>query len=184
MSKSAKKNKQRKKKKEQTKGATETGQRDDGTPGPEELLRLLREELNIAKETKDHATAGKIREQIWVLTDLVNGVKTQISDEELQPILASLTKRTTPQSQPEVEEKPPKPKLASGSPHLVQDLNLSKLKKKLTQIEQMKEKQKKGGKLEKNQLEKLAKEDELRKEIDDLEEMINSIAAAKLSDNS
>ena len=46
---------------------------------------------------------------------------------------------------------------------------MKKLRKKLEAIEKLKEKQKNGEELEKNQIEKLATEDDLRKQIEQLQ---------------
>jgi hypothetical protein len=57
---------------------------------PQKMITELRAKLEEAKSIKDHAKAGEIREQIWILTDISAGVKTEIPDEELTRILDNL----------------------------------------------------------------------------------------------
>uniref|UniRef100_V9KP10 Eukaryotic translation initiation factor 2A n=1 Tax=Callorhinchus milii TaxID=7868 RepID=V9KP10_CALMI len=78
------------------------------------------------------------------------------------------------ENKPEIQETPPEPEARAvqcieghGDPEV--DKKIKNIKKKLKAIEQLKEQQASGKQLEKNQMEKILKEDILLKELEDLE---------------
>ena len=73
----------------------------------------------------------------------------------------------------ELEDKPtPKPSELSSTEKLIR-LN----EKKLKDIQKLKEKQKSGVPLEKNQKEKIGKEKELKKELEELRSIVETVAS-------
>ncbi|KAI0240104.1 hypothetical protein LSAT2_009186 [Lamellibrachia satsuma] len=163
-SKSAKKNKKRHNKK---KPEFQGGAKEKSDTSPEYLLEALKEKLIEAKASQDHARAGKLRDQIWVLTDIVAGVKTDLPNDELLPILESIA---APSKPPVAEAMGDAPKPATSAV----DRKLINLQKKLQKIEELKAKKAKGEKLEKNQLQKIETESSVKEEIEELEEMLSN----------
>ncbi|ELT88083.1 hypothetical protein CAPTEDRAFT_206605 [Capitella teleta] len=135
---------------------------------PEKLLPLLKEELEKAKAAKDHKKAGKLRNQIWIVTDLSHGVQTAIPKADLIPILQNL---------PGFNQD--KPAVKKTSTVAVEDKQLKALRKKLKQIEDIKAKQAKGEKLQPQQVTKLETEDQLKAEIKELEELTQNLMCSK-----
>jgi len=163
MSKSAKKNKKKLQKKaaarsQEAKAAVIRVQDERIT-----IRDQLQEQLDLAKQQQDHARMNKLREQIWIVNDLIAGIRTNMPEKEMQEILSSL-----PLPEKEVEAAPVSATATLSEP----EKRLRNLKKKITQIEKIKEKKEKGETLEKTQLEKLATEDSIQEEIDELEEAI------------
>lgn len=167
-SKSAKKNKKRHNKKTpEFQGTKKTNE-----SSPEFMLEALKEKLAEAKESQDHATAGKLRDQIWVLTDIVAGVRTNLCKEELLPILESIAMPSKSPAGDSTSEASggdgPKTKPTTSAV----DRKLINLQKKLQKIEELKAKKVKGEKLEKNQLQKIETESVVKEEMEELEEML------------
>ncbi len=54
------------------------------------LLRHLKRQMSIAKTRKDFDSQSKLRPQLWVITDIVHGAKTKISDEDLEKYLGEI----------------------------------------------------------------------------------------------
>ncbi|CAH1781076.1 unnamed protein product [Owenia fusiformis] len=183
-SKAAKKNKKRKNKKGE--GNTYKGVSLD----PADLLPVLKEQLAVAKANKDSELANKLRDQLWVITDIVRGVKTDIPEEELQKVIDSLPLCSLQQSAP-VSEAPKAEKITGpsesvlvgggggGSSNLTTaEKRIRALNKKLTQVEKLKERQANGEKLEDNQLEKIKNVSKITDEIKELEDIME---AARIS---
>ncbi|KAI8503987.1 hypothetical protein Bbelb_180550 [Branchiostoma belcheri] len=97
---------------------------------------------------------------------------------ELDPqILASLETNLPKKAEKkvEVEEKP-----VSSSAGSVVDKQLKTLRKKLQQIEKLKQRKAGGEKLEANQMAKVEKEQEVRDEIDEIELLMRQAALGLL----
>merc|ERR1712050_128091 len=142
ISKAAKKNKKRNKKK--------------ANPPPEDnqsiakgLLEKIKDQLDVAKIEKNHVLANKLRQQLWVVTDIASGVKPDMPEEEFFKVVSDL-----PLSYPDPAE------AAAATTTTVSmvtptEKKITSLRKKIDQIETLKKKQADGVKLEANQLTKI-----------------------------
>ncbi|XP_074657489.1 uncharacterized protein LOC141910672 [Tubulanus polymorphus] len=169
-SKSAAKNRKRREKKSRQK-SDENGLTSSGQTTEEELLIDLKQQLEVAKESKDHKAASTIRQQIWVVTDLVNGVTPKLSEQELDKLMKDLPLSNQQEEKPQEASPPPVKQTLGLTPT---QRNLASLHKKLDQISALKQRQKCGEQLEKNQLQKIETEAKLIDEIGDLEEILRS----------
>lgn len=187
-SKTAKKNAKRKAKKAQELRKYTNAAGEEMTP--EFMLDKLKEKLQEAKASKDHPRCGKLRDQIWVLTDVIQGVKTDIPQDELKPILESLeytkdlvaksaqvsepaASSITPSQSGDIKAKTSQPRtITSTLPLTKEEKKIVSLKKKLEQIDELRTRQAKGEKLEKNQVDKIKSEDKVKEEISDLEDLL------------
>eukprot|EP00918_Siedleckia_nematoides_P012872 GHVU01028156.1.p1 GENE.GHVU01028156.1~~GHVU01028156.1.p1 ORF type:complete len:154 (+),score=34.18 GHVU01028156.1:50-511(+) len=138
-----------------------------------EILNLLKEQLEIAKTNQNHKEAGQLRQQIWVLKDVINGVCTDLPEEEINEILQKIPGITPaePEAKTSKAPGPDNPSFLS-----VPEKELKKLGKKMQQIKKLKEKQSKGEKLEKNQVDKIASEDSLKEEIAEMEDILKQFS--------
>lgn len=140
-------------------------------------VAVLREQLNKAKSSKDHQLAARLRQQLWIAQDNAAGVS--MTDlEELGADVSSLTeekqspvKNITVTTATVATELPPSDSQASGLTSA--EKRLRALKKKLQQIENLKDKRDRGVELEKTQLDKIAKEQETLDEIKEIESLLS-----------
>lgn len=167
LSKAAKKNKKKNERKKKASGATSTNPKGKPTPPhrPVDLLPLLKEELEVAKSAQDHTRASKLREQIWVLNDIVKGVKTDMPKSDLEPIISSIQQMLNI-NEPESTSKSP------SSSGVDAEKRIKKLQKKLSSIEELKERQAKGESLEQSQVKKVESEEQILDEIEELERLL------------
>lgn len=187
--KAMKKNKKRKSKK--TPAVSLTDGKGPKALTHQEMLAQLKTELEEVKASKDHKAASVLREQVWVLSDLANGVKTAIPESDLNRIIASIHAKFHP---PSGDDAPPHEASTKASPSqavsgdkttvtvtqsLSDDKKLKALRKKLEQIESLKVKQQAGEKLELNQMEKIKNEENVRQELEELEEILETFLHVK-----
>ena len=132
------------------------------TDNPEEKVKVqdpvekLKEQLQEAKDNKDHKLAAKLRKDLWIMQDHMAGcVPPGESAVHLQTVANEDTTSTDRQSPEEQTEK-----------------RLRGLKKKLQQIEKLKSKQDEGEVLEDSQITKIQSEEAILKEIEELQERI------------
>ncbi|XP_072034622.1 uncharacterized protein [Amphiura filiformis] len=166
VSKSQKKNLQRKTKKH----PNETG---DISVDP---IADIREQLAEAKANKDHALANQLRQQLWIAQDLAAGYKPQIDaeDEKGQALLQSVQGKTPSQlSSPASTTTTVSTVSVEVIGNPAEEKKLKSLKKKLAQIEALKKRIEQGEKLEQNQLKKIETEGELKEEIEHLEKLLS-----------
>lgn len=130
--------------------------------------------LQLLQLAKNHELANRLRQQLWIAQDLSAGIEPNVSAEDADTIaLVEEVKKygIGPSSREPVKE------TLSGTVIVASDdadsKKMKNLRKKLTQIEKLKERQKNGEKLETNQLEKIKSEDELREEIKHLEKLLS-----------
>lgn len=179
VSKSSKKNKKRKKASQST--SVKKDELDFN-----EMLRQLKQKLEDAKAGNDHVKANELRNQVWVLTDMSRGVRTDISEEDLNRILEGIRKEISLPSLPgalasESSSSSSQKKDdsdAAAATTVVSGLQTNRLKnlqKKLDQIEALKERQKNGEKLEANQVEKIKSEEAVQDELTKLTEILSTI---------
>ncbi|XP_041483350.1 eukaryotic translation initiation factor 2A-like [Lytechinus variegatus] len=154
-------------------------------------IEELRQRLADAKINKDQKLAGKLRQQLWIVQDLTAGVKPQVDPEDRdgqamvkefeRTGIISLPSNNAASPESKVEEEVPQSgpvfftPVAGGA--VIEDKRLKNLNKKLKQIETLKEKQRKGEKLESNQLEKIKSEAAVHQEIQEIEELISKLSA-------
>ncbi|XP_013403641.1 uncharacterized protein LOC106168925 [Lingula anatina] len=171
-SKSAKKNKKRHNKK--TSGSSGSGV-PDASPGitPADLIPLLKQQLETAKINKDHGEAGKLREQLWILSDLAAGIRTDIPEDEYQKIVNSLPLPSNQQAVTKATDGASDSQ--TGSTLTPAEKRLKTLHKKLDQIEQLKAKKAKGETIQDNQEEKIKTEPQIKQEIEELEELMRTL---------
>nr|XP_054770946.1 uncharacterized protein LOC129278836 [Lytechinus pictus] len=162
--KSGKKNQKRRAKAKKSKNESSVSQVPKVDP-----IEELRQRLADAKINKDLKLAGKLRQQLWIVQDLAAGVKPQVDPEDLdgqamvkefeRTGIISLTSNSSASPESKVEEEVPQSgpvfftPVAGGA--VIEDKRLKNLNKKLKQIETLKEKQRKGEKLESNQIKKI-----------------------------
>lgn len=166
LSKSALKNKKRAEKR--TKARIEQIKQNSGTTEEIEMkdpVAVLREQLQEAKDNKDHKLAAKIRQQLWIAQDNAAGV----SMAEVEDLGADISSCIQTQS---VKEKETPPSVSQASGLTSAEKRLRALKKKLQQIEALKEKRELGQVLEKTQLDKISKEQETLDEIKEIESLL------------
>ncbi|XP_066267675.1 eukaryotic translation initiation factor 2A-like [Branchiostoma lanceolatum] len=169
VSKAAKKNKKRRNKKpnqEEGQGSSPG----DTTPAADPL-EDLKVKLAEAKAKQDHPLASKLRQQIWLLQDDAAGVKPELDPQILSSLETNLPKNA--EKKAEVEEKP----VTSDA---TIDKQLKSLRKKLQQIEKLKQRKAGGEKLESNQMAKVEKEQEVRDEIEEIEILMRQAALGLL----
>ena len=200
LSKSAKKNLKRREKKQAAAALTSGSHRDDDVITPQQIKEILTQEINDARQAKDQEKLKVLREQLWVINDLIAGVQTDMPEEELAKILENLpmpkiekkeqviSDQKVPETGRKVQkeresenkmaakvETQPQNGVANEAPPLSSEApvppekRLRNLKKKLTQIEKIKEKVAAGESVEKSQLDKLQTEDRVREEVEELE---------------
>ncbi|XP_078693649.1 uncharacterized protein LOC144923178 [Branchiostoma floridae x Branchiostoma belcheri] len=173
VSKAAKKNKKRRNNKKpaqsEGRGSTDWG---DSTPA-DDPLETLKEKLAEAKAKQDHPLASKLRQQIWLLQDDAAGVRPELDPQILASLETNLPKKV--EEKVEVEEKP-----VSSSASSTVDKQLKTLRKKLQQIEKLKQRKAGGEKLEANQMAKVEKEQEVRDEIEEIELLMRQAALGLL----
>ncbi len=195
LSKSQKKNMKRLQKK-QAAAFTSSGRKDDDDGiTPQQIKEILTQEMNEARQAKDNEKVNKLREQLWVINDLIRGVKTNMPEEELAKILQDIplpkvekkehaisgerevkSEKKIEKEQGSGDKMAAKVESQSGAENGVAhdtpappEKRLRNLKKKLNQIEKIKEKLAAGENLETSQREKLQAEDKVREEIEELE---------------
>eukprot|EP00058_Branchiostoma_floridae_P022086 XP_002607576.1 hypothetical protein BRAFLDRAFT_119727 [Branchiostoma floridae] len=169
VSKAAKKNQKRRNKKP-TPGE---GQRSDpADPAPADPLEALKIKLVEAKAKQDHPLASKLRQQIWLLQDDAAGVRPELDPQILTSLETNLPKSS--EKKADVEEKP------AVSADSTVDKQLKSLRKKLQQIEKLKQRKAGGEKLEANQMAKVEKEQEVRDEIEEIEVLMRQAALGLL----
>lgn len=119
--------------------------------------------MDVAKTKMDHKKSAELREQIWVLSDLMAGAKTDIPDDDLQRILENIPWLAKAEGDNiEASQK--------SAPSVISDdeKEVKKLKKRLAQIVKLKERQDQGEKLEANQIEKVNSEASLRQQLEEV----------------
>lgn len=167
LSKSAKKNKKRR----ENKHNSSVG-KDDGSPSlptppvvapPPDPKALLKKQLEEAKAAKDLKKAQELREQLWLLEDTRTLGQAGPGAPKLDPTLFA-----------------PPPLLFAANPPPAKPVedpverSLGKLRKKLTQIEELRAKKDRGETLDVNQLAKIEKAEEVEEEIASLEKQLSS----------
>jgi translation initiation factor 2A len=179
-SKAAKKNKKRHAKKPVTKADDLEKQTFD----LKDMLAELKKQLEEAKLNKDHPRSATLRDQIWVLTDIIAGVKTAIPDDELDKIIETIhaqfhpTPKMPPSSTDSEVNTVKQPVAVTANPAvdvLSDDRKLRNLQKKLEQIKVLKDRQQRGEKLEANQIEKISSEEKVKEEIKELEDVLRGM---------
>lgn len=130
---------------------------------------LLREQLQEAKNNKDHKLAARLRQQLWIAQDSAAGVSMK-EFEMLGADTSTCFETKFVQETKSVSESPPSVLEASGLTPT--EKRLRTLKKKLQQIESIKEKREKGEVLETTQLDKIAKEQEILDELREIESLL------------
>ncbi|XP_068687844.1 partner of Y14 and mago-like isoform X2 [Montipora foliosa] len=126
---------------------------------------LLREQLQEAKSKKDHDLAARLRQQLWIAQDNAAGV----SMAEVQELGADVASTKMPNSLTAASAHAPSTE-ASGLTSI--ERRLKQLKKKLQQIKGLKEKRDRGEVLEKTQLDKISREEEVLEEIQEIETLL------------
>lgn len=129
----------------------------------------LREQLQEAKNNKDHKLAARLRQQLWIAQDSAAGVSLE-EVEMLGADTSSCSETKFVQETKSNSESPPQVSQASGL--TPSEKRLRTLKKKLQQIESIKEKREKGEVLETTQLDKIAKEQEILDELREIESLL------------
>ncbi|KAI8510419.1 hypothetical protein Bbelb_113350 [Branchiostoma belcheri] len=145
----------------------------DTAPADDDPLEVLKEKLAEAKAKQDHPLASKLRQQIWLLQDDAAGVRPELDPQILASLETNLPKKA--EKKVEVEEKP-----VSSSAGSTVDKQLKTLRKKLQQIEKLKQRKAGGEKLEANQMAKVEKEQEVRDEIEEIELLMRQAALGLL----
>ncbi|XP_064639080.1 uncharacterized protein LOC135494747 [Lineus longissimus] len=128
-----------------------------------QLLNVLREQLEKAKQRKDHKVADTLRKQLWVVRDIAHGVKPDMPDDLLREVISGL-----PLDMPG-EEGVKQQQNHQGPTVTPTERKIKKLKDKLEQIVKLKERQANGEKLEENQVKKIENEESIKQELDELE---------------
>lgn len=126
---------------------------------------LLREQLQEAKSKKDHDLAARLRQQLWIAQDNAAGV----SMAEVQELGADVASTKMANSLTAASAHAPSTE-ASGLTSI--ERRLKQLKKKLQQIKGLKEKRDRGEVLEKTQLDKISREEEVLEEIQEIETLL------------
>lgn len=163
LSKSAKKNRKRQEKKKNARqGHTDV---DDLPMMPQNMIQVLREQLDVAKTKMDHKKSAELREQIWVLSDLIAGVKTDIPDDDLARILGNIP--WFAKGETDANSASHNTPADNGSSLTEVERDVKKLKKRLSQVIKLKERLDKGEKLEANQMEKVNSETALRRQLEE-----------------
>lgn len=170
-SKAAKKNKKRKNKKLEHQEAAKERETVDFNY----MLTKLKKQLEEAKSTKDHKRAGDLRNKIWVLTDLVAGVRTDIPEDELDEIISSIHTEFNSDVTASASSANADDDKSTVCTAAVEDRRLRNLRKKLDQIEVLKERQQRGETLEANQMVKLSGEQQVRDEINELQQTLTAV---------
>ena len=124
---------------------------------------LIRERVAEAKAEGRHQDTTRLREQLWVLSDVVRGVKTDLPDDQLRQIIADIKADMAAMYGDQ------KPVTTVRSVICTENRELLNLRKKYAQILQLEIKQASGVKLEVNQLTKLATKDDVADHLKDLE---------------
>ncbi|XP_020632067.1 eukaryotic translation initiation factor 2A-like [Orbicella faveolata] len=132
-------------------------------------VAVLREQLQEAKDNKDHKLAAKIRQQLWIAQDNAAGVS-MAEVEDLGADISSCIDAQSVKEKTTTTETPPSVSQASGLTSA--EKRIRALKKKLQQIEALKEKRELGQVLEKTQLDKISKEQETLDEIKEIESLL------------
>ncbi|XP_065656571.1 uncharacterized protein LOC136081987 [Hydra vulgaris] len=127
-------------------------------------LEQIKEDLQKAKEAGDHKLATKLRQDLWVLQDQIAGVSPFLNEDELEESL-----RRNKEREMSLQEKTVEKSVSKA------DKELKKLQKKLDKILNIKKMKEEGKTLEKNQLEMIEKEDEVRKELAEYESLCNEV---------
>jgi len=139
-------------------------------------VSLLREQLQEAKNNNNHDLAARLRQQLWIAQDNAAGVSlaevkelgadvSSFTEEKSAIVKDTATKTTTTTT-----KTLPLDSQASGLTS--SEKRLRALKKKLQQIEALKEKRDCGEVLEKTQLDKISKEQEITEEIEEIESLL------------
>ncbi|XP_001634960.2 uncharacterized protein LOC5514845 [Nematostella vectensis] len=141
-------------------------------------IGILRVRLQEAKLNKDHKLAAQIRNQIWIAQDSAAGCS--VPDAETLGVSYDLSKVSSPNLLSEKKTNPCTLQVAASTgadtstSELTQtEKRLRNLRKKITQIKNLKEKRDKGEQLEETQIQKVNSEDELLKEIEELEGLLS-----------
>lgn len=142
------------------------------------ILTELKKQLSEAKSNKDHKGAAALRDKIWVLTDLIAWVRTDIPQEELDEIITSIHEQfntSTTTAVPTVAGTTVNHESPTTATAPVEDRRLRNLRKKLAQIEALKERQQSGEALEDNQIAKISSEEQVLEEIRELEQIMADV---------
>ena len=135
----------------------------------EQTLDVVNAKLAEAKRRKDHAAAVTLREQLWVLTDMLNGVRTALPDQQLQEIMDSIAEITPGGLGDDDGAMVTDPSPAPPPAIRADDRRLLNLRKKYATIVALERKVDEGLKPEKNQLVKLATKTQVAEDIKELE---------------
>lgn len=134
----------------------------------------LRQRLSEAKLAKDNELANSLRRQLWIAQDLSAGIEPNVSSEDAETLaLVEEVKKYGIGKPSEDSVKKETPVISSVAVGDADSKKLKNLRKKLTQIEKLKERQKNGEKLESNQLEKINSEEEVREELRHVEQLLS-----------
>ncbi|PIK36878.1 putative eukaryotic translation initiation factor 2A-like [Apostichopus japonicus] len=167
------------KKNRKRRGKKEGGNKSTGTVGVAEHIHKvdpvedLRQKLSEAKLAKDNELANRLRQQLWIAQDLSAGIEPNISAEDSVTLALVQEVKNYGIGQPAKEPASGTPVISSMNVGDADSKRLKNLRKKLAQIEKLKEKQRNGEKIESNQLEKINSEEEVREELRHVEELLS-----------
>ncbi|KXJ18577.1 partner of Y14 and mago [Exaiptasia diaphana] len=143
----------------------------------EDPIMALKKKLQQAKDNKDHKLAAELRKKLWMAQDQAAGYSVD-DQEQLEEYEVATVPQTSTVKNPQLELKNDvsqnTPAETSSSLNPLEK-KLRNLKKKLQQINNLKEKREKGETLEELQIKKIATEDEILAEINEIQQSLSGV---------